>query len=222
MNNLDIILLAAIAAFILGRLWLVLGRRNDDEPERPNPFAASLPGEKDEEDVMVLPKSVPGTEPPVITPEGHAVASLAGALDLIRETDPAFDEKTFLQGAKTAFTIIVETFAKGDLSPVSAWLAPSVRESFEKAVAARKEAGETLEAHIERIADADIARARLEDSRAFLTVDFTSHQTNVVRNAAGQIVLGAPGQTEEIRDTWTFARDLKSDDPNWQLVETQA
>jgi predicted lipid-binding transport protein (Tim44 family) len=222
MNNLDIIILAAVAAFVLGRLWLVLGRRNDDERERPNPFVSSLPPGKDEESVMVMPKRSPEAESPTLTPEGHAATSLAGALDRIRDMDPSFDEKPFLQGAKTAFTIIVEAFAKGDLSPVVLWLSPSVRGGFEKAIAARAAAGESLEAHVERVAEAEVSGARLEGSRAYLTVDFISHQTNIVSNASGQILSGTPGQTEEIRDTWVFTRDLKAEDPNWLLDETRS
>jgi predicted lipid-binding transport protein (Tim44 family) len=222
MNHLDILLFAAITVFVLVRLWLVLGRRNDDEDERANPFASS-PSSQDDEDVLVLPKPKPAeTDATVITPAGHAISSLAGVMDQIKTLDPAFDEKTFLQGAKAAFALTVEGFVKGDLTPVARWLAPSVLARFQTAIEARRTAGETLEGHIERIAEADVTTARLEGARALLTVSFTSYQENVVRNAAGHILSGEPGQTEAIHDMWVFARDLSSDDPNWQLVETHA
>ena len=221
MDNLDIIILAAVTAFILARLWFVLGRRNDDERERPNPFAAPPQGD-DEEDVVLLPKPEAAQGSSALTLRGHSVYSLAGALDKIKEKDPFFDEKQFLQGSKAAFTMIVEAFAHNDLAPAARWLAPPVRESFQKAITARQAAGKVLEGHVERVAEAEVAAARLEDSWAYLTVQFTSIQANITRNAEGQIIAGAPGQTEEIHDTWVFARDLKADDPNWQLVETRS
>ena len=220
MDNLDIIILAAVTAFILARLWFVLGRRNDDEQERPNPFAA--PSDEDEENVVVLPKPEAAQGSSALTLGGHSVYSLAGTLDKIKEKDPFFDEKQFLQGSKTAFTMIVEAFAHNDLAPVARWLAPPVRESFQKAIMTRQTAGEVLEGHVERVSEAEVAAARLEDSWAYLTVQFTSIQANITRNAEGQIIAGAPGQTEEIHDTWVLARDLKADDPNWQLVETRS
>lgn len=220
MNHLDILLLAAIAVFVLVRLWLVLGRRNEDDEDRANPFL-SPSGEED--DVVVLPKSKPTeTGPVVITPAGHALSSLAGIMDQIRILDPSFDEKTFLQGARAAFTLTVESFIKGDLDPVARWLAPTVLARFQTALAARRAAGQSLDGRIEKLVDAEVTAARLEGTQAFLTVGFRSYQENIVRDTEGRILEGEPGRAEEIQDTWVFARDLNNDDPNWILVETQA
>ncbi|NTU77050.1 MAG: Tim44 domain-containing protein [Alphaproteobacteria bacterium] len=220
MEHIDIILFAALAVFVLIRLWSVLGRRNDDEPQRPNPFATPASGEED--GVIVRPARARSPATPLLTAEGHAVASLAGGLDKIREKEPTFDEKAFLQGAKTAFAMIVGSFAKGDLSPVERFLGPAVLGPFQKVVAARKAAGHIHENRIEKIADAEIEAAHLEGEKAFLTVGFVSHQMNVTRDASGSVVAGAADKIEEVRDLWVFARDLKSDDPNWRLVETRS
>jgi len=224
MQYLDIIILAAIAAFFLGRLWLVLGRKDDDEPERPNPFDPRSRLSQDEDDVVVLPKqlSAPKADPQAITQSGLAALSLAGTLDQIKSIDPEFEEKQFLSGAKAAFVKIVEAFMNGDLSPAADLLSPPVRESFQKAIDERKKAGEKLEGRIDRVTGADIIAARLEETMAFLTVEFSSYQENIIRDATGKIVAGEPGKIEDIRDEWVFARDLKSEDPNWQLVETHA
>jgi predicted lipid-binding transport protein (Tim44 family) len=222
MDYLDIIVFAALAVFIFARLWAVLGRRNEDEPQKSNPFTAHVPVVRDEEDVMVLPDRARSPETPVITAAGHALTSLAGVLDQIKGLDPFFDEKQFLQGAKTAFSLIVEGFARGDLSATARWLAPSVLDSFQKAVAARQDAGHVFEGKVERIADAEISAAKLDGSRALLTVTFVSVQANVLRDGHGQVLSGTPGQAEEIRDAWGFSRDLQSTDPNWILVETRS
>jgi len=222
MDYLDIFIFAAVAVFIFARLLSVLGRRDDDEPQKPNPFAASTPRSRDGEGPLALPDLARSLEPPVISPEGHALYSLAGTLDRIRALDASFDEKQFLQGAKTAFSLIVEGFARGDLPEISRWLAPSVLESFQGAVRARQAAGQTQESKIERISEAEISAARLEGSRAFLTVDFVSHQVNVLRDAQGRVVSGEEDRAEEIRDVWVFARDLTAKNPNWTLIETRS
>jgi len=222
MEYLDIIVFAAVAVVLLVRLWGTLGRRNGDEPERPNPFIAPPTASHDEEDVMVLPDRARAQPSPLITAEGHAADSLAGAIDRIKALDPAFDEKKFLEGAKIAFARIVEAFAKGDLTGAGKILAPSVREGFQKAVDARRAARETLESRIGKMVSADVVAAQVEETKASLTVEFVSNQINVTRGASGAVVSGSPQQAEEIRDVWVFARDMKSPDPNWQLVETRS
>ncbi len=227
MENFDIFIYAAITIFLLSRLWQLFGQRDEDEGEdrpssRPNPFATPEKPQTDEEDVMVLEGRARAVEPSVLTPQGHAPTSLAGALDQFRATDPAFHEKKFLDGAKTLFTKIVECFAAGDLGPVTRFLSPAVLQPFEKAIAARKEAGQTLENRIERLAAADIVAAKLEGSAATISVEFISHQTNLLRGADGQVLDGRPGQAEEVRDLWVFRRDLRDENPNWQLVETRS
>ncbi len=225
MDHIDILIYAAVTVFLLSRLWAVLGRRDDDEAERPprnNPFGSSENGQVDEEDVMVLEGRVKSVTPAILTQGGHAPASLAGALDQIRSQDPLFDEKKFLDGAKAAFTKIVGCFASGDLSPVERFLGPAVYQPFLKAIDARRAAGQTLENRIERLAAADIVAAKTEESSAILSVEFVSHQVNVLRDASGQILDGAVGQAEEVRDLWVFSRDMRSANPNWQLIETRA
>ena len=53
-----------------------------------------------------------------------------------------------------------------------------------------------------------------------IAVRFVADQTYVVRNKAGEIVEGSPREVKKTRDIWTFARQMGSDDPNWQLVAT--
>lgn len=221
MSVLDIIIFAAVAAFLIMRLWLVLGRRNDDEPQRPNPFATPAHPNHDEEDVMVLPERAKPLPAPGVTAAGHAAASLVGGLEQIKEVDPSFDEKQFLQGAKTAFTGIVKAFAQGDLSRVARLLGPVVYEQFDSAIKGREAAAQKLETRIERVTEAEVTAAKLEGTRATLKVGFVSHQTNVKRDKEGKVIEGDPEKAEEIHDLWTFARDLKSENPNWLLVETQ-
>jgi predicted lipid-binding transport protein (Tim44 family) len=51
---------------------------------------------------------------------------------------------------------------------------------------------------------------------------FVSEQVNVTRDSENRVVDGDPNQVTDITDIWTFARDTKSRDPNWKLVETRS
>src|SRR5271170_2819722 len=131
MAHLDILIYALIAVVLLVRLWAVFGRRNDSDRSRPNPFAAPAPGVRDDEDVMVLAQRnrKPAVAP--LVPPGAAPMSLQGALDAVKQLDPSFDEKQFLQNVRTMFTKIVGAFAKGDLTDVKKFLGPAVLPRFE-------------------------------------------------------------------------------------------
>jgi predicted lipid-binding transport protein (Tim44 family) len=51
-------------------------------------------------------------------------------------------------------------------------------------------------------------------------VRFDADIAAVTRDAEGQVVAGSLTDAIETHDVWTFARRLKSGDPNWKLVDT--
>jgi predicted lipid-binding transport protein (Tim44 family) len=64
--------------------------------------------------------------------------------------------------------------------------------------------------------------AGVEGSTAFVTVKLVSDQVNVTRAADGTVIDGDPDRVAEKTDFWTFSRDIRSRDPNWQLVATRS
>lgn len=223
MQHLDIIVFAIVAVVIALRLRSVLGQRHEDEPRRPNPYAVPKAGkEEDDEGFMLSPKHEAALPPealpppPVLAPE-----SLAGGLTLIKQKDPSFDEKVFLQGARAAFSLIVGAFAKGDADGLKKYLGPDVYEAFARAIQTRQAAQQRMETTIHTIKEAEVTRARLTGDVARITVRFVSEQTNLTYDEQNQLVEGTPGRREEIEDVWSFARNLRQDDPHWLLVETR-
>jgi predicted lipid-binding transport protein (Tim44 family) len=218
----DLIIYAIIAVLILAKLWSVLGQRNTEDRERPNPFAAPPPMAPGP-NLSPVAGSQPQAEVPLLLkPPVHAPASLAGGLAQVKESDPAFDEKQFLQTARTAFTLILRDFAKGDLSESTKLLGPTVLPHFRKAIEERVAASETMEHKLHAIREAECVSAKIEDNRAIIAVRFVSEQESTLRDSAGNIIGGSEGKLEEITDIWTFARDAKPTDPTWILVETRS
>jgi predicted lipid-binding transport protein (Tim44 family) len=217
----DIVIFGMIAVFLVYRLRSVLGRRHGEERQRPNPFATPpnqpAPVEARERDnVVALPGRVRPTPPAPDEPR-----SLAENIAMVRGADPSFDEKTFVEGAKMAFGMIVTAFAEGDTATLRPLLSDEVYENFAAAIRERQRRGETLDTQIEAIRDADVVEAALEGRNALVTVRFITDQTNVTRDATGKIVDGDPDKPLEVVDIWTFARNTRSRDPNWTLIETR-
>lgn len=212
---LDIILLAMLAGFVIFKLRSVLGRRTGNERRRPDPFAEPAKG-NDNGKVVRLPDRT--AEP---AESAAPATSMAAGVMRIKLADDRFDEREFLQGAKVAFGMIVDAFAKGETEALRPLLSRELFEGFAAAIAARDKAGEVQETTIVTIRSADIVEASLEHDVAKVTVEFVTEQVKVTRNAAGEVIDGDPDRIDILTDIWTFARNIRSRDPNWELVATR-
>ncbi len=211
----DIILFAMIAGFLVLRLRSVLGRRTGNERRRNGLIRARA---------TISERAATGGEPA----KGATIVPLAATptdavcqgLDRIRSAEPDFDRARFLAGARAAFEIIVDAFAKGDKTALRPLLSDEVYRPFVATIDERITARETLETRILRLAGLDITAAELIADSARIIVRFVSEQINVTRAADGSIVDGDPGHPVEKTDYWTFTRDTRSADPNWVLAAT--
>jgi predicted lipid-binding transport protein (Tim44 family) len=222
---LEILVLAMIAGFLVLRLRGVLGRRTGNEPRRDR-----IPRESDDSNDTVIQLLDRGNDkeqsdvddgvqpPPPPRPE----AGPPSGLTQIKIADPDFNENEFLEGGRGAFEMILDAFAAGDKKRLESLLAGPVYEGFASEIDRRERAGERLETTLVSFVLADIVGATVEGRKAWLTVKFLTEQVNILRNAADEVIDGDPSSVEKINDVWTFGRDLKSRDPNWQLVETSS
>jgi predicted lipid-binding transport protein (Tim44 family) len=237
-NNYDIILIGLVAIFLILRLRSVLGKRTGNErPPARDPFTPPAPpptptgqprlgdAPSGNDNVIPLPKEMSRPSLAINAPGGirstvmpNAVAGVAA----IRAADPSFEPIGFAGGARSAFTAIVEAFAKGDTGPLRQLLDPQTFASFESAIRGRNERREKAETTLIGFEASDIADAAMQGSFAEVTVRFVSEQINVVRNAEGQIADGNPNEVQKVIDLWTFRRDTKSSDPNWLLIKTES
>ena len=213
-----IILLAMVAAFLGLRLYSVLGKRTGAEQE---PMVKPL--EKSH-----IPNAPRAAAPPqdytgAPTQGSSRIATAAeSGLRAIASADRNFDLSSFLNGSQTAYKMVLEAYWSGDKETLADLTDDTVYASFVDAIAAREEAGETLENRLNRIEEARIIGAHLDGSEAQITVRFVSDIAALVRNKDGEIIAGSMTDAAEEIDAWTFARDVRSQDPNWRLIDTDA
>ncbi len=230
---LDIILFALVAAFLAFRLRSVLGRRDGHQgPSRQGPSRMPLPGPNQANDNGEHESEGAAAQPsdgaPVENgPSGRGAAtpsgsSLAAGLTQVRVADPKFNEEDFVSGAKIAFELVVSAFAAGDNDALRPLLSPEVFNNFSQSIKTRQDAGEKLDTQIVSIKSAEIVEAYMAGRTAHIAVRFVSEQSSVVRDNRGEVVEGDPHAVNEVTDNWTFARDTRSDDPNWILVATNS
>jgi len=212
----DIILFAILALFLIYRLGSVLGRRQDDQKHRADPFQISSEKQEAKGDNVVTMHS--RAEPP--KDGDDSIDPLEAGLAQIKSVDRSFREREFVKGARNAFEMVVEAFAKGNGKILKSLLDDPVYENFAAAIREREKAGHTLETTLVGIEQSEIVSAELQGRNAIVTVKFVSGQVNATRDASGELVDGDPNKVVEVTDIWTFGRDTRSSDPNWVLIAT--
>ena len=134
--------------------------------------------------------------------------------------DRKFDVTAFLDGARSAYAMILEAYWRGDKDELAQLCDKDVYDGFVAAIDARAAAGETLDNRLIRIEQATIDHAELDGTTARVRVRFVADIATVTRNAEGAVIAGSLDDAIESRDLWTFSRDVTSRDPDWLLDET--
>ena len=211
----EIVILAMIAAFLGLRLYSVLGRRSEHEEE-------IVPRRFERNDVPPAADNAPQAvrQPVVLRSGDNQVPANETGVRAIAAADQGFDLLGFLEGAKSAYGMILEAFWKGDRETLRDLTDKDVYESFASAIDAREEAGEKVENRLIRIEDASVRSAELDGRTARISVLFVADIAAVTRDASGNVIAGSLDDAIESRDVWTFTRNVGSSDPNWVLDET--
>lgn len=225
--DLTTLIFLALAAFVIWRLRSVLGTKTGNEKPPQDPFRRETSGQRGGrtgDNVVRLPN---GSAGPPASPDRWKSISAPGAevtegLDEIARSEPQFNGREFLEGAKMAYEMIVTAFAAGDRKTLKDLLSKDVYEGFEAAITEREGRGEKAETTFVAIEKAEITAAEVKAKNAQITVRIVSELISVTRSSAGDVVEGSADQVVDVTDVWTFARSLGSRDPNWLLVATEA
>tara|TARA_B100000902_G_scaffold399553_1_gene470978 strand:+ start:1777 stop:2373 length:597 start_codon:yes stop_codon:yes gene_type:complete len=187
----DIILLAMIAGFIFLRLRGILGKRTGFEGKAPPQFEEIL-------------KNI---DPKIKTNQKQN-----------------FDEdaqKEFLKGAKIAYETIITDFSDDDNKLIKSkpLLSKQIHDKFNDALKERSKRGHYAEITFIGVDSADIKEHKKNNSILNVTVAFVAEVITCIKDKDKNIISGSPDKIKKIYDTWVFSRDMKSNNPNWQLVD---
>jgi predicted lipid-binding transport protein (Tim44 family) len=212
----QIIILAAIALFLVLRLRSVLGTREGYE----KPPEISGPARSNRQRSFEVIEGG-GTDPDIsdfVDPESQAGKALAA----MKRVDPDFSVGEFTHGARQAYEMIVMAYESGDLETLRDFLSPEVYQPFADAIAERNERGYTVEASFVGVREVTLVDAHYDarSDEGDVTMRFLGELTSVVKDREGRIVEGDPNEIKQQRDVWTFTRHMGSDDPNWLLTGT--
>tara|TARA_Y100001970_G_scaffold277092_1_gene380778 strand:- start:2350 stop:2937 length:588 start_codon:yes stop_codon:yes gene_type:complete len=135
-----------------------------------------------------------------------------------------FDEeakKEFIKGAKIAYETIITSFANGKISEIKSLLNKDVYNAFNEAVKERSLKQIKNETTFIGINSAEIKDHNQSNDLLEVSVSFISEIITCVKDKDEKILSGDPQKIKKVNDTWKFARNINSQNPNWQLVETE-
>ncbi|SMO71425.1 Tim44/TimA family putative adaptor protein [Ruegeria faecimaris] len=213
----QLLVLAGIAVFLILRLKSVLGTREGFEKP---PLQQQSEANKSRRDFEVI----EGGPDHDITDHVPEDSEQAQTLSAMKRIEPGFSVGEFVQGSRGAYEMIVMGFEKGNLDEIQPFLSEEVFETFVSVVAAREDQGLTIEAEFIGVRETTLADVSFDKdtNQAEITMKFVGELTSAVRDRGGDIIEGNPNTVKRQKDSWTFARVMGSDDPNWLLVATDA
>ena len=227
--DLPTLIVIAIAVFVLFRLRSVLGTRTGNE----RPPIEKRNAETAKADDTVVPMRPRGAGNPDLNDDlrnrkveaeieqfAKGNAELAEGLKAVADVDPGFTPKSFLEGAKQAYEMIVTAFATGDRTTLRNLLEKDVFEGFQRAIADREAAGQKVDFTFVGLPKVEISDAEYDKKNVLVTIRFHAEVVSATRDKDGALVEGNADQVQTIADEWTFARNPKSRDPNWKVVTT--
>ncbi|MDA9667603.1 Tim44/TimA family putative adaptor protein [Candidatus Pelagibacter sp.] len=186
----DIILLAMIAGFIFLRLRGILGKRTGFDGKAPPQFKEVL-------------KDIKLNQTPKVS-----------------EKFDDDSQKEFLNGAKIAYETIITDFSDNDnkITTSKPLLNNEIYDQFSEALKKRSDRGHFAEITFIGINSAVIKEHKKIDRILNVTVDFIAEVITCIKDKDKKIISGDPEKIKKIYDTWIFARDVTSVNPNWKLV----
>ena len=226
------ILALIVAIVVFMQLRNVLGKRTGNERPPYDPYVrreSSAPsvsegneGDEGRDRVVTLPQREEDDPYREIDEVAPRSSELNRGLREISDVSGGFAPREFLEGAKRAYEMIVNAFAEGNRDTLRSLLAPEVYEGFSVALDEREEAGLEVRHSFVGIEEAAIESAAVRDGEAYVAVRIVSQIIQATFDREGQRIDGDPDAVSEVRDVWTFAREVNSPDPNWLLVATEA
>ena len=224
MNNIpyiDILILAMIAIFIINRLRNVLGKKTGNESDivekftqRKNAFKESEPDSISDEKVTKLDHNIKKTF--------HSNKKINSVINEIIKIDNNFEINSFFEGAKKAFEFILTEYSSNNLKVLEKLVNKNIYKEFENQINLRTNKNEELVITVISVKNPEIKSVNLEKKyTAYFKLLFESEQVQLTKNSKGEIIDGDSNQILQIKEIWTFSKNLKSNDPSWILEEIE-
>ncbi|MGD9949423.1 MAG: TIM44-like domain-containing protein [Desulfobulbus sp.] len=158
-----------------------------------------------------------GSVPPVPpVPPAPGPISVDEGLMEIRQNDPGFDEKHFLEVASDVFFKIQAGWMRRDLDSYRNLLGAQLAAEYERHFVEMKAQGHINKLESIAIRRVEITAAGCDNNEDFVTVLFTANLLDyTVDDKTGTLIEGSMTDPVKFAEQWTWARPIRTE--NWKL-----
>ncbi len=219
----DIIVIIAIAAFVVYKYRQVLGHKTGHDVETPRPKANQervvqlrqyQQDAQDDFEESAAPEAVKDE-----TLDAIENKALHETFSKMKEFDETFNLDEFVKGAKAAFEMVMDAYEKADRVTLKMLLSDDLYREFDQELKQRAKKEEKPHTTLVSILSAVPADASFKKQQARITIRFLSEQIHVVKDKEGNIVEGEKSRIDQVEDEWVFERQMRSRNPNWTITD---
>ena len=188
----DIILFAILAAVLATNLYKVLGKKTISE-------------------------DITGTKKNINIKEKENIFSnevMDYSQKQIISLDKNFSFSVFLEGAKSAFNLIVNAYKNKKIEDVKELLSKEVYENFKKSISIKDDKEEIIKVFQISSIEASIVNIEVIEKLVKIKVEFFSLQETTLINDDNKSI--------EVKDIWLFERKMDSKSLMWELTEVSS
>lgn len=217
----DIIFFALVAVYLAFKLTNTLGRKNEGDDN-----IGANPGSFSPESIQVQAPNVEEKKVETVKIDFRTeIEDFEFSSDEVKENvkdilekDRTLSLSSFVEGAKGAFDMVLNAYSEGDKSTLKDMLSKDLYKEFTDQLAEFKKEKLAPTKSLVSITLDEISNASLTNNLANLTLKFTSEQINFVKNSKDEVVDGDASFIETVEDEWSFERNIRSSNPNWEIT----
>lgn len=143
-------------------------------------------------------------------------------MEQVKAMDNAFKERDFLEGAKQGYTMFYSALNDIDEETLDDLTAPRLFDRYMDKVESLENKGHKQIVEIQSIEDASVVEAKVSGQTAIIDVKYIAKHVEYIVDGEDNIVSGDKKTVKDVTTVWTWARNVNSTDPNWELEEVSA
>jgi predicted lipid-binding transport protein (Tim44 family) len=223
MGFISLLILAAVAGFLFYQLRSVLGQTPYDKNKRladekkTNALHERFTKKKDTVvDMIKLPDDYEHRFIKASTDVNRD--EIIDTLNKIKARYSGFDLNQFIDGAKGAYDMILESFNRGLPEDIKTYISDDIYNNYRQLLDNYKEKNYQYETIVTRIDKAVITSVQTNEVSARISVELSAYNISVLKDETGKIIQGDPDNVVAVTDIWTFERDYSTHNPAWRVV----
>jgi predicted lipid-binding transport protein (Tim44 family) len=226
MGSISLLILAAVAGFLFYQLRSVLGQTPYDKDKKPQEvkktntlhdrFKTSKPSKDVIVDMSTLSEDY--QHPFIKTTSDSHRDDIIQTLNKIKARYDAFDLHKFIDGAKGAYDMILESFNKNLPEDIKNYVSEDIYNNYRRLLDDYALKNYQFQTVVTRIGNVLITAAHTNEVSAKITVEINAYNISCLKDENDKIIQGDPDNVSPVVDIWVFERLYSATTPAWSVI----